>query len=110
VVDDDVTLTISSTTVSASASTKLRFTVILDEGAATETDLTTTIPAEDWTIKVFSGASEITSMSYFTTTLSSTERSLTVSSGIPVGTIFTVYVSATYNGRSYGGSYTITVT
>ena len=110
VVDDDVTLTISSTTVSSSASTKLRFTVILDEGAATETDLTTTIPAADWTIKVFSGTSEITSMSYFTTTLSSTERSLTVSSGIPVGTIFTVYVSATYNGRSYGGSYTITVT
>ena len=109
VVDDDVTVSLSSSTASSTASTKIRFSAVLDAGESTETDLTLTTATTDWTVKVFSGATDISSSTYITKTLSSTERSLTVASGIPVGTILTVYVSVIYNGRSYGGSFTVTV-
>lgn len=112
-VDEDLTFTINSLEAHGQSDTDFNFEVIKDAGTSDEQNLTSVITASDWTLKVFSEENEEISsdshISITTTDSGVTVRRITVSEGIVPGTVLKLYVSVKYNGRTYGGSFNVTV-
>ena len=102
---NEVTLSLSSSSVSSTADTKLDINFFVDG-----IDSTTDMDADTFVVKVYSGASDITSSSYVQTNLvTGGEKSVTIKGGLPAGTELTVFVSVIYNMALHSGSFNIIV-
>lgn len=108
--EDNITISLSAVDVYSAQDNLINIKAFADKDLATETELTSSVLATNWDIRVYSAGTNVSSnATYFAITNTTADRSVNVKSGIPAGTPLQIYVSFDYNGKTYGGSFDLNV-